>query len=386
MYGMLKGLQGLIQLDDVRIDTNTFRLHYKATVLFFVTASLLVTSGQYLGDPIDCIVDGVPSGLMDTYCWIHSTFSIPSRWTGKVGVGGDVPHPAVAPMSDLEDGTEVKYHKYYQWVAFVLFLQAAFFYIPKYIWDTSEGGKVKMLVGDLQNPMIGADDKKEQIGTIVKYLMLNRGMHGSYALRFFGCELLAFINCIVQIFFTDLFLGYEFTTFGTEVLSYTGEEAEDRPDPFKRIFPKVTKCTFHKYGPSGTVEKKDGLCVLALNIINEKIYIFLWFWMVFLAVVTGLVLIYRFAVILGSQIRTAIIARKGTKKTKRSDVESILEPESLTFFEKLGDWVVIYLVVRNLNNLVVNDLLYQLHKEEQGKNFNGQETLKLKDGDRSSAV
>jgi len=67
-------------------------------------------------------------------------------------------------------------------------------------------------------------------------------------------------------------------------------------------------------------------------------------------------------------------------------VESILEPESLTFFEKLGDWVVIYLVVRNLNNLVVNDLLYQLHKEEQGKNFNGQETLKLKDGDRSSAV
>ena len=77
---------------------------------------------------------------------------------------------------------------------------------------------------------------------------------------------------------------------------------------------------------------------------------------------------------------------QGTKKTKRSDVESILEPESLTFFEKLGDWVVIYLVVRNLNNLVVNDLLYQLHKEEQGKNFNGQETLKLKDGDRSSAV
>ena len=31
MYGMLKGLQGLIQLDDVRIDTNTFRLHYKVS-------------------------------------------------------------------------------------------------------------------------------------------------------------------------------------------------------------------------------------------------------------------------------------------------------------------------------------------------------------------
>jgi hypothetical protein len=27
-----------------------------------VTASLLVTSKQYFGDPIDCIVDGVPQG------------------------------------------------------------------------------------------------------------------------------------------------------------------------------------------------------------------------------------------------------------------------------------------------------------------------------------
>ena len=33
----------------------------------------------------------------------------------------------------------------------------------------------------------------------------------------------------------------------------------------------MTKCTFHKYGPSGTVTRHDGLCILALNIINEKV-------------------------------------------------------------------------------------------------------------------
>ena len=47
-----------------------------------------------------------------------------------------------------------------------------------------------------------------------------------------------------------------------------------------KVFPKVTKCTFHKYGPSGTIEIRDGLCVLPLNILNEKIYILLWFWLV----------------------------------------------------------------------------------------------------------
>ena len=51
-------------------------------------------------------------------------------------------------------------------------------------------------------------------------------------------------------------------------------------DPMAKVFPKVTKCSFHKYGPSGTIEIRDGLCVLPLNIINEKIYILLWFWSV----------------------------------------------------------------------------------------------------------
>merc|ERR1711884_112479 len=48
------------------------------------------------------------------------------------------------------------------------------------------------------------------------------------------------------------------------------------------IFPKVAKCTFERFGPSGTIEVFDGLCVLPINIINEKIYIFLWFWFILL--------------------------------------------------------------------------------------------------------
>ena len=73
---------------------------------------------------------------------------------------------------------------------------------------------------------------------------------------------------------------------------------------------QVTKCTFHKYGPSGTVQLHDGLCVLPSNIINEKIYIFVWLWLVALSVVTGVFLIYRVAVILAAPIRVALIAVK----------------------------------------------------------------------------
>ena len=51
--------------------------------------------------------------------------------------------------------------------------------------------------------------------------------------------------------------------------------------------------TFHKYGPSGTIQEVDGLCILSLNIINEKIYIMLWFWFVFLSTVSAIELVWR---------------------------------------------------------------------------------------------
>ena len=79
-------IKGFLKFDHVWIDNNVFRLHYKATVIIFVTASLFVTSRQYIGDPIDCMVDGVPGGIMDTYCWIHSTYSIPTRYAHQTGV------------------------------------------------------------------------------------------------------------------------------------------------------------------------------------------------------------------------------------------------------------------------------------------------------------
>ena len=85
-------------------------------------------------------------------------------------------------------------------------------------------------------------------------------------------------------------------------------EPEDRPDPMAKVFPKVTKCTFHNYGPSGTVEKKDGLCVLPLNIINEKIYIFIWFWLIIITIVSGLALIYRIIVLAMPKFRVVLIA------------------------------------------------------------------------------
>ena len=89
--------------------------------------------------------------------------------------------------------------------------------------------------------------------------------HQMWALKFFLCESLNFINVVCQIFFTDAFLGGEFTKYGTEVIQFPSVDPENRIDPMSRIFPKMTKCMFHKYGGSGTIQRFDALCVLGMH-------------------------------------------------------------------------------------------------------------------------
>ena len=131
---------------------------------------------------------------------------------------------------------------------------------------------------------------------------------------------------------------------------------EERVDPMARVFPKMTKCTFHKFGPSGTVQKFDGLCVLPLNIINEKIYVFLWFWFIVLTVITGLQMLYRLAVIGSSRLREMLLMSR-SRLTKRHQVESIARRS------QLGDWFMLYQLGKNIDPLIFKEFLGELYKK-----------------------
>lgn len=71
----------------------------------------------FTGDPISCINDGaVPTHVINTYCWITYTFTLPGLHGKPIGT-----HVAQSGVgSDQGDKT---YHSYYQWVPFTLFMQ-----------------------------------------------------------------------------------------------------------------------------------------------------------------------------------------------------------------------------------------------------------------------
>lgn len=114
-----------------------------------------------------------------------------------------------------------------------------------------------------------------------------------YAIRYWICELLCLVNIIVQMCLMNRFFDGEFWTYGLRLMYMSEKSQEERIDPMVFIFPRVTKCLFHKYGAGGSIQKHDALCILPLNIINEKTYIFIWFWYIILLVLLVVLLIYR---------------------------------------------------------------------------------------------
>ena len=76
-------------------------------------------------------------------------------------------------------------------------------------------------------------------------------------------DFLYLVNIIFNIYFINVFLGYEFTTFGIDVVKFINEDNfEYRTDPMTKVFPRVTKCSFYTYGASGTIQTHDAMCIL----------------------------------------------------------------------------------------------------------------------------
>ncbi|XP_003747301.1 innexin inx2 [Galendromus occidentalis] len=368
MDKIFSGLKGFIKLDKLSIDNHVFRLHYKVTVALLMGFSILVTSRQYIGDPIDCISkDSVPSKILDSFCWIHSTFSVKHAWHKKVG--SQVPYPGVDKYTP---GEERVYHAYYQWVCFVLFFQAALFYVPRYLWKAAEGRKISSLVMDLSDPI--NDDKKrnDDIDILCRYFQENRGYHRGYVFYFFLCEFLNFINVVGQIYLVDNFLGGEFSTYGSKVFQFTEWDPSVRFDPMIQVFPRLTKCTFHMYGSSGDVQKYDAMCILPINIINEKIYVFMWFWFLILAFVSGFMIIYRALIVFYPPARYHVLAARA-RLAETKDLYTICHESDL------GDWFLVSLLSKNLDSVAyrmfARKLREQLEENAKGSKPYAQATV-----------
>jgi len=331
------------------IESPFFKLHYRTTSTLLFACCLLVTANDLIGDTISCFgPDNVPGNVLNTYCWIMSTFTMTGAKGAHQGLGTDTGERTV--------------HAYYQWVPFMLFLQGVMFYIPHYIWKTFEQKKMNKITSNLrpEKSFRSIDERRDACENLINYLYETRGTHNGYAFKYLFCDLLNFINVIGQIYFVNTFLGGVFMTYGTEVIDFMKTDDVNRTDPMMEVFPRVTKCSFHHYGASGTIQKKDALCVLGLNIINEKIYVTLWFWFITLAALSSVYLIYTVAIVSVPGLRHNMVVRKANKNNADQAFH-------LVNGAAIGDWFIIFLISRNMDAQMYNIFIEEISEKYKTK-------------------
>lgn len=399
MLDIFSGLRLVVKRRSISIDNAIFRCHWFFTSTLLVSFSLVITARQYVGQPIECHSNSkIPDSLLNSYCWVQSTFIVPQACNQRANF--EVPYPCI----DNTRGREIKVLAYYQWVGMVLFIQGLLFHLPHYLWKVWENGLIKAITGGLRVALLSDQERNKKKEIVVDYIHNHLGCHKRYALKYFLCELICLINLLIQLWATNKFFDGQFLRYGLDVILYssdlifnqfgiTAAESElsssklfklpqkqtniinatttatsdsstlpvqkqynllnnyqNRVDPMTFIFPRITKCTYHDFGSSGDIQKHDALCLLPLNIINEKIYIALWFWFLVLAILTIMIIIYRLFAIVSENVRcTGLISR--CQLSSEEDIRIICRHCDV------GDWFLFYMVAENLDPLIMREIV-----------------------------
>lgn len=114
-----------------------------------------------------------------------------------------------------------------------------------------------------------------------KNCFLTKGKrNGNYlTVLFITTRIMYTVNSLCQLFILNHFLGNDYIFLGFDVMSkvWYGEDWAQL-----ERFPRVTMCDF-KIREVGITHRYTVQCVLSINLFNEKIFIFLWFWVCLVA-------------------------------------------------------------------------------------------------------
>ncbi|XP_044759900.1 innexin inx2-like [Coccinella septempunctata] len=366
MIDLLNSFKSLIKYEQVNIDNNVFKLHYRFTVVLLVIFSALLTSKEYFGEPISCDTDDQDrKQLIDMFCWIHGTYIINKGRKSDILPGifniydstfNDLKNHTKKIMGELtlEKNDQIIWQKYYQWVCIIFGLQALLFYLPRYIWKHWEGGRMELLVQDLCGPLVPPEWNQATREKLLDYLMNNNNGHTLYALHYSFCEGLNLVNVVLQIKLMDWFLAGQFSLYGLTFASV------NNLSPMDRVFPKLAKCMYYRFGPSSTIENRDALCVLPLNILNEKLFLIIWIWFHVLAFITAMFMVYRCLVICIPSLRSYILI-------SHSRHVWCFKVKLMIMKINYGDFFVLDHLGKNLNPVIFCDIINDIHHNLQAK-------------------
>ncbi|CAJ0558769.1 unnamed protein product, partial [Mesorhabditis spiculigera] len=262
------------------------RLNSRITVTILAVSAVVLLSGQFFGDAITCWVPAQFtkqwSDFVNQYCFVHGTYFVPFS----------------DELAFDDDERKKQPITYYQWVPYILAAQALLFYFPRFVWKSLCAYSGYDLAGSIRYvdtfwSEIKKDDApfRDRIarfeGRPAVYiwdalrLARKKGARNMPLYYAIGTTLQA-INAWVQFYVVNSVIGSPYMLWGPSVL---GEVVHGVDWQVTGHFPRITHCDFNRRNMA-SVQLDTVLCVLSMNIYYEKVFLFLWFWIAFVAVIS----------------------------------------------------------------------------------------------------
>lgn len=323
ILGPLVYRPGKLAFDDNYIDR--ISSYYTVSILLFF--EIYVTTVEYVGEPVYCWsppeLNPNEIKYINYLCWVANTYRLPLELT----------LPSNYQLrEDVSD--EITYYK---WVPMMLFLMALLFFLPRFVFKAlaeKSGVEVKKMciLGKMSMDVL-IEHREQRLRYIAAYLDLfcsgvNKyqagicssarekiGMYFSMGCgRHYGnyfitlnifVRLLYFLNAFGQLFLLNEFLGNKFYLYGYESIAAFVDGNDWTISP---RFPRVTHCDI-EIRQITNIQRWTLQCVIPINLYNEKIFLFMWFWCVLLSVLSGFNLCMTIAIGVLPQMRETFIKK-----------------------------------------------------------------------------
>jgi innexin len=389
MWQFIDVFKRVISSNRIQDDDFADRLSHRHTVAVLILFTILVSSSQLVGNPISCWCPAHFTGAMVQYtnyiCWITDKYYVPTDDT--------LPNPDEVRKSQIA---------YYQWVPFILALMAFMYYLPFVFWRfmAKPSGLDAKTVMKIISGMdaTNTEAKEKTVRNAVKLIdrafdyhrdqpdysclgklrrkisrcLLPKKTSGSYiTVLYIMVKMLYLLNCFGQFFLLNRFMGDNFNIFGFQLIR---DAALGKDFWESSRFPRVTMCDFTIRTLGENNQRNAIQCVLPINLYNEKIFAFIWFWMCIVAalsVYSFLTWFYSFT----SGSRSTFVVRylmvnerlgryTPTHHTSSSSSSSIVDSDIFKAF--LYEYLrqdgifLLRIVKKNSNDIVVGELVCAL--------------------------
>ncbi|CAF1212564.1 unnamed protein product [Adineta ricciae] len=374
MLNEILGVYGKVGQSGRNDDDVYDRYSHRWTVILLGFFAIALSAKQFVGDPIECIpppdFGGTHKTYVDNYCWIHSTYSIDEN--------------AALTRNFVRGGQGSRTTPYYIWVPYILTLAALCTYLPAWIWHIV-GHRATFDIPAMihQVAKTNLTDPEERRTTLIvlskhyekaqRYSKLKLGQTDNIFKRvlsacmffagggvltgiYFLIKMLYLLNAIGQFFLINYYLQIDYLSYGQKVL-YGIMNGRDWLEN-KFIFPRVVFCDFTIRYLGDNNLNYTIQCALPVNLYNERIFAFYWFWLIFLSVAT----FYGIIVWVGNM---SYRGRRGfLKRHLRLSLQSELTDVEKNSFDGFvdrhlgGDGILfLRLIAKNTNPVIAGELL-----------------------------